>query len=285
MRFLAMLSFCLSLLLVGCSEAPRTQGGVPYDKNIHSIVSLSPSTTEIVANCVPLIPLSGRTAACNFPVQILEKVPIVAQVKPNYEKIASIKPSLIVYDGSLYSTADIDKLKSLNIPLYEFKSQTIDAFIDELRKLGAQTVAETEISAYCDKILEERTSSQSEVTTHPKVAVIIGSNGRYMIEGTKGFTADVVRAAGGEPVGPDSERFETLNPEVLISMNPDFVFLGTSDKGSETEIAGFRNDPRLKTLKAIGANHVYGVKEDILVRRGARVDMLIDGINRGIKGK
>ena len=115
MRARAFLFALLGMLLAlgGCQPATVIGGGIPPTKRYRTIASLSPSTTEIVASNIYTITLVGKTAQCNYPTMKVG-VPIVMNgVKPNYERLAQIRPMAIVYDESLFTQADIDKLKGL----------------------------------------------------------------------------------------------------------------------------------------------------------------------------
>jgi iron complex transport system substrate-binding protein len=272
LRPLRLLPFLFaSLLLAGCTEAPTFgRGGDPHQP-YRKIVSLSPGTTEIVASYIANHQaFQGRTKADNFPPTVRD-VPVVGDLKPDYEKLAQIKPDLIVYDDALYNEADVEKLKQLGGKLFAIKADTVAAFMDQLRDLGAEISSETQLNDYADKINYERQDAMgSALKPTPKVAVLMpGGGGEHMIAGKDSFQADLVRSGGGEPVGPPGNRFVTLNAESLISMNPDVILVA----GMPDPIA---TDPRLKTLKAVVGHRVYGTgvdknAQDILLRRGARV--------------
>ncbi|RYG87739.1 cobalamin-binding protein, partial [bacterium] len=72
----------------GCQQA-QAIGGKARPTIYRRIVSLSPSTSEVLVSNG--IPLSGRTAACDYPANV-KSVPVVAGVKPDYEALAKVKP-------------------------------------------------------------------------------------------------------------------------------------------------------------------------------------------------
>ena len=93
-----------------------------------------------------------------------------------------------------------------------------------------------------------------------------------MIAGVKSFQADVVKAATGQPVGPDAQKFVSLNAESLIAMNPDIILTA----GSPDPIY---DDARFKSLTAVKKNRVRGVVQDVILRRGVRVPELIENLH------
>lgn len=234
---------------------------------------MSPSTSEIIASMSFGIKLVGRTASCNFPPSVGgkdSKIPIVAQVKPDYEKIKSLSPDIVIVDGDLYNDQDMAQIKALGIDVFEFKSKTVADFAREIQAYGSLVAAESDASTYADKVLDEVKASQGDpINPKPRVAVIMaGKSGEHYIAGIKGFSADCVRSAGGDVVGPESDRFVPIDAEALIKLNPDMIITS----GSPDVLI---NDPRLKNLSAIANLKVRGIESDLVTRRGFRVDRFI----------
>jgi len=283
----------LSFHLYGCGPKLTVIGGALPKTHVLKEISLSPSTTEILGTNGVYGTLKGRTASCDYPPSV-KSLEIYAYTKPDYEKLRAAQPDLVAYDASLYSPAEIAKLKETvgADKLFEFHAQTIDEFETELRDLGRIITSPMSISTYIDKINMERATARSKPPAKPpKVAAFSGT----LINGTKGFLADVIRASGGEPVGPDVNRFVANNPETLIQMNPDIILLGVdfNQFGPKKEqrmaagqkaIDGFTADPRFKAIKAVASKDVYPVDASVLLRQGGRVDQLINALSKVVQG-
>lgn len=281
LRALRLLPLAALLLALGCGPGDQYVGGKPRTKVYRSVVSLSPSTTELLYSTMSVQQdkLKGKTAADNYPKVGYEKVPVVVTTKPDYEKIAEIRPDLIAYDASLYGPADVAKIKQLGADLYVVNANNLNDFITELYALGDMVGGETYMSDYVDRIENARAEGEA-MKTHPTVAIIMpGEGSAHMIDGKNSFDADVVRAAGGDPVGPDATDFVPLDPELLVKLNPDYLVVSGH---SPADLKPIQNDPRLASLKAIKSGNLIEVNPDILLRRGSRVDTLIDGIYHAI---
>lgn len=258
----------LLLLLAGCQK-PTPIGGKPLPKLYIKVVSLSPSTTEIIGQYDVPDRLTGRTASCNFPTG-LDNVPVMGGVKPDYEKLAKAKPDLIVYDRAVYGEADIQKLKELGIDTFEMDVHTVDGLIDWLYRYGAIGPDPLKFAEYADRIYQARQLAKAEALVPPaRVAVLLGGSGEYLIAGKGTFQADIVRALGAEPVGPYAKAFVPASIEQLVKDNPDCIVTG---KGDAAQVL---RDPRLATVRAVRQGRVAGIDKDVLLRAGARVDQLI----------
>ena len=278
-RALPLLIFGLIFALVGCKDKQVPHARRP--KLYRSVISLSPGTTEIIALNGDLISLKGRTAACNWPANSLGNVPVVAQVKPDYELIAKIHPDFIVYDKSLYSEQDIAKIKALGADTFEFSSNTVEDYIKDLYMLGSKLASETRFNDVATRVrVEIAAAGADKLEPKPKVAVIMpGPGGSDYIEGSKSFVADVVRKSGGEFVGPDSDKFGPMNAEALVALNPDIIVVNASKSDAATNVGLVANDPRLKTINAVKNGKVQPIDGDVLLRRGQRVDQLIKALH------
>jgi iron complex transport system substrate-binding protein len=283
MRLLQMLVLALVLVLAGC-QRNVTVGGVPREKEFINIISLSPSATEIALNNGLTQKLKGRTQSCDFPMTA-SRVPVIASLKPDYERIAEITPDLVIFDSQLYGPDELKKIEGIGATTFAFKANTLDEFITELFTFGALTGVETSISSYVDRIMQQKSTSLGDpINPKPKVAVMLPGVGfEHMIAGTDGFVADIVRTSGGEPVGPKSDKFERLNAESLVSQNPDIIVLGLpeDDLAEADKMArAVLNDPRLASIAAIRGKRITPLNTDIVVRRGGRVDRFIENLHK-----
>ena len=287
MRRLRSLFLALPLaLLVGCQSTAVQIGGKTRPKRYSAVVSLSPSTTEIVADMAYTAHLVGRTSADNYPLSA-QKVAVVASTKPDYEMIATLRPDLVVYDGDLYGPADVEKIKALGADTWVMDAKTVDAYIDQLRHLASMLSTETNGATYVDKVFAARNAAQAEAKTpQPKVAIMLPGQGtEHMIAGAKSFYADAVKAAGGNAIGPDADKFVNVNPEWLISENPDAIVIGVNkaDQTSANEaVNSLLKDGRFKNITAISKKQIIAIDQDVLLRRGWRVDKLIDGLHQAL---
>lgn len=282
-RALSLIVLTLSIFL-GLAGCEKQRGLAPLKRRPHNyqkIVSLSPGTTEILAGALT-VQIIGRTEADNYPTQVTS-IPVVASVKPDYEKIASLGPDLIVYDGALYSQQDIDKLKSTGAAVFKLNANNLEDFKNQIYELSSLLGQEITGSGYVDRIMVEFNAGQGAVPKPgPKVAVIMASaSGNHYIDGTDSFNDNLIKSLGGTPVGPKGTDFAPLSPEAMTSFDPD-VIVADGTKADTKGVEALLKDPRFASLKAIKNKKVRVIDRDVLLRRGSRVDSLIKGLARAM---
>lgn len=264
-------------LIAGCTPE-EVVGGKPRPAPVRSIVSLAPGVSDILFKIGMISLVAGRTASCDASYG-LQKVPVVVRgTTPDYEAIVRLKPDLVVYDASLYSQAEVDQLKGLGLRTLALDATTVDGLVDFLYEIGKATGAESTASNLADKILVARETALAQAQgRRPKVAVLLPGNG-YLAAGTGSFVADVVRSAGGEPVGPPGKMFVTVSNEQLLRAAPDVVFV-PGGKG-----LAVLQDPQLRMLGAVKNKQVYEVDESTLTRVSTRIETIIEPMSNLLKG-
>lgn len=303
-RFLPWLSLVIAaLVLVGCNPQPNVLIGGKDGPRYERIVSLSPSATEIIARYANWRKMKGRTQACDYP-SYVSSVPVVASVKPDYEKIAELKPDFIVYDADLYSDQDVERIKQLGAKeVFVFQANTIEDFKKEVMLFAARVAGESNTSKYVDQITNAvETAASDALPKKPRTAILMGGPGAYWAAGTDSLIADVVAKAGGELVGPSGNRFAPINTEALIGLNPDVILAvgGSADEGmlavevranekvpdtpqkpasTGAEAKRVLEDPQLQSTAAVKSKYVYALAADVATRRGSRMNDLIDAMH------
>ena len=213
--------------------------------------------------------LIGRTKADDYPSRIAT-IEAVADLKPNFERITEMKPDLILLDRDLYGEAEISKLKQTSARVEAIGSDTVAGYIKDYYTLGNWIAGENAINEYIIKVQKQIAASMGEKPSKELKAIMVipDAGGHHMIAGAKSFQADAIRIIGAKLVGPDTNRFEALNPEFLLSQNPDVIFVTGDPKA-------ILSDSRFANLNAVKAKSIVSLNQDIALRRGQRVDTFI----------
>ncbi|HEY4591793.1 MAG TPA: ABC transporter substrate-binding protein, partial [Thermoanaerobaculia bacterium] len=153
------------------------------------------------------------------------------------EGILSLKPTLIIHDGSVGPPQLMQQIASLKIPTLTFKASngSIDGTKALIREIGAYFQKQDKAEELCRKLDADLAKSLEEVkryTDQPRVAVIhfgrasniylvVGNGGK----GDGGAAAQMVDWAGGR-MAIDQQGMEKLaSPEVIAKANPDVILM------------------------------------------------------------
>ncbi len=269
-RFTTYLLLCLlALVMAGCNSNEVVIGGKERTKTYESVVSLAPSATEfLVVRFAASNVLKGVTDADDNPLA-KNKTIVVKNTKIDAEALASVKPDLIVYDSQLWTEEALAPAKATGADMVDVNVQSLDDYIAKSFELAKKFGTEMNTSEYLDVVNTARATVKANMgdLPKPKVCILMTNNG-YMVAGTKGMAADLVRNSQGDYVGPDSVRYEAVNVEWFLQNQPDIIFV--LGEGADKVMA----DPRLAPVSAIKTKNVYNVNETALSRYVA-VDRLI----------
>lgn len=261
-------------VLAGCKSYQQT-GGVERTNANATIVSLAPSATEAVNAAFAADRIIGFTDAC--PATIRRNKPaVVTNTKIDYEKIAQLHPGIILYDSSLYSDLDKAKLEQTGAELFDYKVTSLESYEEQIYRLSSLIGTEVATSEYMDKVHEAQENyTLRDGETPVKTAVLMGGTGEYMAAGTKSFQADLVNSVGGNLLGPESDKFETVNVETLVQWNPEIIF--SSGEGEQ-----ILKDPRLQSISAVRGKRVFDINPNNILRPNGQLDQVLKGLGTAI---
>lgn len=258
----------------GCSPTNIISGGQQREKHYMSIVSLSPNTTEIICQMGMQSKLKGRSSDSNYPPSVGEAVIISNGRNIDYDKLKSLKPDMILVDKSIYTEAEMAKIKELGVEMLVLDPSSFDNVLDYYADISSVIGNEQGASDFIDRLLAVRDTAKEEMAGKEVTAMVVnGTPSAPVVAGLKTFAADAIRSAGAEPIGPDSGKFENLTAEEVIRLNPMVIFTPVL-KGE-----AFLKDPRFASVSAVKNKKVFEVDADVLLRAGSRFDKLIQAMN------
>jgi iron complex transport system substrate-binding protein len=257
----------------GSARAVKDQTGrmVNVPENPHRLVSLAPNITEIVYALGLGDELVGDTDNCDFPPQATSKPHVGTMVNPSLERIVALKPDLALGTPEANRRETADQLERLGVPVYGVTANTLAgtlASIEDLGKVLGRTAEASrlvaQMQARIDRV-ENRIKGQPE----PRVLFVVWYRPLITV-GPGTFIADVIRAAGGRPIGENLKgEWPRLTLEELLPMNPDAILFPKTESFSPG-LEEFRGLPGWKDLRAVKDGRMYFVSETI-ERSGPRL--------------
>jgi iron complex transport system substrate-binding protein len=213
-----------------------------------------------------------------FPPEASTRPKVGALIDPDFERILSLTPDLVVVYGT--QTELIERLGRVGIPVFNYEHRGLPDILDTIQAIGARVGSEPGAAREVARIRRELDDITARLAgaTRPRTALIFGREpgalrGIFASAGL-GFTHDMLVAAGGIDVFDDVKRqslqvtIETLlvrAPEVILETVPPEGW--TADR-IRREIDVWRTLP---TLPAVRSGRVHILADEVLLVPGPRV--------------
>jgi iron complex transport system substrate-binding protein len=193
------------------------------------VVSLAPSITEIVFSLGQENRLVGVTRFSDYP-EAAKKLPSVGSyVHLDLEKIVSLKPDLCIAIKDGNPKIVIDRLDSLNIPVYAVNPKNLKTVMETITQIGSFLNAGKKAHLVVKRMksrIQRVKSKIANVTYRPRVFFQIGIAPIVSV-GTNTFAHELIELAGGNNLAKGPIPYPRFSKEQVISLSPE-VFIITS---------------------------------------------------------
>jgi len=233
------------------------------------IVSLAPSATASLYELGIDAEIAGITVYC--PKGKTKKEIVGTLLEPDFEKIISLKPDLIIASKEGNSKAAVEKLMRLGLNVYVMEtSQSFEEicrnYLELAKKIGkeaeaqkiiseAKTTAESVCHCHGDVATDINVSCYVPVTENiQRVFWVVGAKPLYTA-GKQSFVNDYNFYTKTENIYKDlNARYPQIGIEDVISKNPDIIILVNMGDITSSE---FENWKKYKTLNAVKNNRIF----------------------------
>ncbi|MBB3258901.1 iron complex transport system substrate-binding protein [Paraburkholderia bannensis] len=238
------------------------------------VVSLAPHITELIYAAGGGTKLVGAVSYSDYPPEA-KAVPRVGDNRAlDLERIAALKPDLIVVWRHGNAQQQLDRLRDLHIPLFFSEPHRLDDVATSLTRLGVllgtEPTALAAASAYRRQIAQLRATYAQrapvsvfyEVWDQPLMTI----NGESMI-------SDAIALCGGRNVFAALRPLvPTLSTEAVIAANPDAIVTASAGATApDRPLPALERWRAWPQLKAVAHNKLYAIDGDLLSRAGPRI--------------
>lgn len=269
-------SMLLMLLLAGCTSNKATE-----DNNIEDTGNEQVTQTDdehrIIAGTVVVAQILDQLNldAVAIP-DTIKKLPsrfdglpnIGNAMAPDAETIKSLNPTEVLSVSTLEYDLK-DSFEKLRIPVDFVDLTSIKSMFSEIKEIGGRYNRVTEAEALVKKLQDEidRVEIVASHNEKPKVLVILGVPGSYLVATENSYAGDLVRLAGGENVMAGmEEEYLASNTEYLYDANPDIILRlahGMPAEVIEMFNEEFKTNDVWKHFDAVKNGRVYDLEEDL----------------------
>ena len=278
----------LCAVSIACLPAAPATAGAREDTP-ERIVSLAPSTTEILFALGLGHRVVGVTRYCDYPQEAKNVARVGGFLDPNYEEIIALRPDLVIL---LVSHRDARRdLKKMKVPTLTVPHETVRDIHESIRLIGAACGRRTDAAAMVADLDARAAAVRDAVgdAPRPRVLICIGRDtrsgslaGMYMA-GRHGFYDEIIEAAGGANAYTDgSVAFPQVSAEGVITLNPDIIIdlKGNMNPGGDAARDISRQWDRLHVVTAVRTGRVHVIEGDHALRPGPRYIPFLEELAR-----
>jgi iron complex transport system substrate-binding protein len=247
------------------------------------IVSLAPSSTEIVCALEACDRLVGVTDFDDYPAEVADIDDVVINAQVDVERVVAAEPDLVIAAGNeITPSAVIAQLVELDLPVLVLYPESLDEVYDDIRLVGtlldAQDGADELIAGMEDRV-DAVVEAVADADRPRTLYEVFYAEGSTYTAGEGSFLASLIDLAGGEPVTGDAQGL--IGSEDLVAADPQLILLGTASydptladaDAARTAVAA---RPGWADLSAVADGRVVAYTDDIVTTRpGPRI---VDGL-------
>lgn len=216
----------MALSMMGCvSQHPNDStdtSGVEVDAKL---VATSPAVADICdkleLDLVGVCETSGT-----IPDRYKDITTVGMAMNPDLEIIKSLNPDYILSPNSLQNDLQ-PKYSSIGVKSIFVNLRSVDGMYDSIeylgKKFGKEDKAEELVQEY--KEFLDKYKSENEGKESPKVLILMGLPGSYIVATDNSYVGSLVKMAGGTNVygDGDGEEFLNANTEDMQLKDPDII--------------------------------------------------------------
>ena len=243
------------------------------------VVSLAPSSTELLFALGAGDQVVGRTTWCRYPAAAL-RVPVVGDgLNPNVEAIAAQRPDLVVLYRSALNAAAVTQLEQLHIPAVILAQDRLEDVSRAARRLGGLTghaAAGDSIAYGIDALL-----APPPQRTEPPLATLtfVVWDTPPMVIGAGSYLDQLATLAGAKNVFGDlTTASATVSLETIAARDPDVIVI-LSDT---TQVAGLLARREWRAIRAVRERRFVVLPADLFGRPSPAVPAAVAAFRQAL---
>lgn len=223
-----MMSGIIAVSICSCASSGSAENNGTFDnpKVAATSVAICRILDELEYDNVVAVP---ETSSENMPERYKNLPSIGSPMSPDYEKIKSVSPDMVLSPKSLESSLSQD-YTSAGISSAFLDLSSVQGMYDAIQSLGELLDRESQ----AQKLTDDYDSYMAEYKTdgEEKSVLILMTfpDGFYLVATENSYVGNLVELAGGKNVygkdtSGDENGFVSINPEDMVQKNPDIIMV------------------------------------------------------------
>jgi iron complex transport system substrate-binding protein len=238
---------------------------VAVPQTVRRIVSLAPNLTETVFALGLGDRVVGDTDYCDYPPEAKSKEHVGGPVSPNLEKIAVLRPDLVLATRAINRPATVQSLEQLGIAVYATDPRTVEQVLASIEQLGRLLGAAGRGRAVVADLRRRLAELADRLSgSKPKSVFFVVWQEPLISVGRDTFLADALRRAGAQMALEVTQDWPNVNLEELVRLQPEYlVFFSDQSEQTQRMINGLRDRPGWRQLEALRHGRVIVLSEAV----------------------
>jgi iron complex transport system substrate-binding protein len=243
----------------------------------HRIVSLAPSSTELLFALGAGNQVVGRTTWCRYPPAALQVPDVGDGLNPNIEAIAARQPDLVVLYRSPMNETAAAQLRRLGIASVTLPQDRLEDIVSAARELGRRTGREAAGDSIAGAM--EALLGKAPPAAIARLAFVVWDN-PPMVIGAGSYLDQLATLAGGSNVFHDlGAASATVSIETIAARNPD-VILVLSDS---TAPPAYSRRPEWRAIRAVREGRFIMLPADLFGRPSPTAPAAVTVLRRALE--
>lgn len=247
------------------------------------IVSLTPSVTECLFALGCQDKIVGVTQFCNYPPEAKSLPRLGGRVNPNFERLLSLRPDLVIYQGNYHKLESF--CKSYDIQNMKLEFNNIDSIITDINILGQRLGAAENAEKVTSRINATIADIRQTLSGRKKVRVFFclgrlsGSMSSLTTIGGRTFISEMIEIAGGENIFADLSRdYVEINKEALLERDADVIIEARpGEQLSDEDISRLKtNWAEMAGITAVKNGNVHILTDVFLLMPTPRITLTME---------
>lgn len=192
------------------------------------IVALAPHITEVLFSAGAGDKVVGTVSYSDFP-EAAKRIPLVGSYNQvNFEQILALRPDIIVAWQSGNNSETLEKLATLNLPVYLSEPKDLQTIGRNIRQMGIIAGTEAAANTAADSFEARRVALQERNAGKPVLSIFyqVWEEPLYTLGGGH-FSRDMFQLCGGRNIFADLEDpSPIITVEAVVTRNPQVMLSG-----------------------------------------------------------
>ena len=252
---------------------------VTIPATVDAVISLAPSTTEIVAalNDQGTVQILAVDVYSDYPPEVADLPKITNyDMTVNYEQITALQPD-VVFAAGITAPDVVEQVTALGIPVVVVGSveTTFASILSDITLVGSVVGAEPAAQTLVAQMQSDWDALVAEVASYPARPTVFWELDAtdpakpYTI-GPNNFVNDLLTAAGGVNIFATADTpYPQVSIEQIVVADPEVILLADSIYGVTPEMVASREG--WQALSAVTGQRVYPINDSLVSRPGPRI--------------